>query len=121
MSGAVLALARSRHGHSKDDELDADTWARELASFPDRVRYEAANMAAHSWDVTLFRERVLVSCAWYPASYLFWYSKDGSKDAITPEELDQLYPRTDFDRPNARATHADGVWRLRTIHTEHLA
>lgn len=118
---SIIPLARSRHGAAKDDETDRETWEREMAAFPQRVRSEAANLAAHSWDVTIIGERVLISCAWYRPEHQGFYHRDGNLTPLTAEEMDRLYPRTDFDRPSKRACNEHGVWRSYTIQTETFA
>ncbi|WP_420140184.1 hypothetical protein [Sphingomonas sp.] len=94
----VVALARSRHGRAKDTEAEPETWSAELARFPEKVRHEAANLAAHSWDVTLVDNRLLISCSWYEPKHIFWHDLEGRKTPLTQEEFDALYPHVERNK-----------------------
>jgi hypothetical protein len=120
----IIPLARCQYGAAKDQETDAATWERELADFPERVRRHAANMAAHSHDITIVGDAVLISCSWYNSSRhnhgTGYFYKDTSWRAIHPDDYDKLYPRI---RPNQgeRGSAESGVYRTNTIKTEFLA
>lgn len=115
----IIPLARSRHGNAKNQERDAETWTRELAAFPDRVRYNAANLAAHSWDVTIVDDRVLISCCWYDPGQQGYHDLEGNQTDLTEEEMDILYPRAvEADQRWPRASIQSGVWRYHTIALE---
>lgn len=94
----IVKLARCRYGAAKDQETDAETWTRELARFPEAVRHRAANLAAHSHDITLVGDRLLISCAWYNSVKwpdTGWYSLDGTWTPITADEWDAIHPEVD--------------------------
>lgn len=117
----IIPLARCRYGSAKDQETDKETWTTVLNEFPQRVRSEAANLAAHSWDVTLAGERLLVSCSWYKAQNIFWYEKDGERTPVTEDELDQLYPVVpESEKYYDRATTQSDKARRCTIQTDWL-
>lgn len=114
----IIPLARCRYGRAKDQETDADTWTRELSAFPPAVRSNAANLAAHSHDITLVGDRLLVSCAWYNSvkyQDTGWFDRDGSWTPISETEWDALYPEVTHGGSNQ-----SGKNRSYTIETDFL-
>lgn len=72
--------------------LTASSWMRAMEPFPLNVRYHAANLAAHNWDVVIVGDRLLVACAWSGGD---WFSTTGERTAITEAEWDEFYPRVE--------------------------
>lgn len=70
------------------DPVTALEWATLLKDFPQRARWEAANLAAHNWDVTLIGDRLLFHCFW---SEGVWWTKDGVRTKMTKAEQSTLY------------------------------
>lgn len=115
----VIPLARSRHGEAKDKERDSETWSREISAFPSDVRHVAANLAAHSWDVTVVGDRLLISCAWYSPTSQGFHDRNGVFTPLTKGEMDQLYPPRE-NRYDGKSTRESGRWRTYTIETGHF-
>lgn len=114
----IIPLARCRYGSAKDQERDEATWIKEMAAFPLAVRSNAANLAAHSHDITLVGDRLLVSASWHNYTKFpgtGWFTKDGNWTAITDDEWDALYPEVEFG-----GTNQSGKNRSHTIQTDWL-
>lgn len=95
-------------------------WESIFSQYPDHLRYHAANLAAHNWDVVMINGRIAIASPWGGAH---WIDKDGSRVDLTSAEFDALYPiATD---PNAQHgeefTRSGGVLRHRKIHLFSLA
>jgi hypothetical protein len=114
---------RKEHGNLWYDRLTtSEAWQSAMSGFSDRVRYEAANLAAHNWDVTLIGERLLISCAWSGGR---WYAKDGTSEPMSDADKDQFYPRCEeqpedwtWNEWQNRTTNQDGVRRCNQFNLE---
>lgn len=100
----------NRYAVERRDRLNlvtADEWQKAMTGFADRARYDAANLAAHNWDVTLVGDRLLVTSAWSGGA---WWNKAGEPTAITDAEFDSFYPVSTDSYPRASRGH-DGKKR----------
>jgi hypothetical protein len=118
----IIALARCQYGAAKDQEVTAAEWDKILSEFPERVRRHAANMAAHSHDITLVDgRRLLISCAWYNTlGHTFgtgFFYKDGGWTTISTGQYDRLYP---LKQKQASSDGTRAPAREYTINTECL-
>lgn len=110
----ILYVAVPR-GEARVPVVTAQEWRSIFAEYPDNLRYHAANLAAHNWDVAMIDGRIVIASPWGGAH---WIDKDGSRTDLTGAEFDALYPiATD---PNAQHqgefTRSDGFLRHRKIH-----
>lgn len=77
-------------GRYDTTEVSREEWDAWMQKFPDKHRYTLANLAAHHWTVIAVGERLGVVSAFQDG---MWLSKDGTTEAVTPEEKDRLYPQ----------------------------
>lgn len=85
----IIPLSISRDRMDRHDDVCSTELFEQVASaYPDKVRYEIANMAAHNWDVIEIDERIFIG----GASRGVFYSRDGSAQKATKEQMDQFYP-----------------------------
>ncbi len=94
----VLSIGREREDRH-DDVCSTETFEATVAEFPDLVRYEAANMAAHNWDVLVIDEQLVIA----GASHITFYNKDGIKVDATKEQMNLFYPvvpKEDYKTPS---------------------
>lgn len=68
-----------------------ETWDDVMQHFPTDVRYKAANLAAHNYDVVLFEDSLFIGG--YGEGKLYEY--DGSCSDLSPEDSKFLYPNKD--------------------------
>lgn len=68
-----------------------ETWDDVMQHFPSDVRYKAANLAAHNYDVVLFEDTLFIGG--YGEGKLYEY--DGSSTDLSPEDSKFLYPNKD--------------------------
>lgn len=110
----ILYVAVPR-GQDRVPVVSREEWVRIFAEYPDPLRYHAANLAAHNWDVVMIEGRVLIASPWGGAH---WIDKDGSRTDLTGAEFDALYPPSNDpkDRYRNEFTHHDGVTRHRRVH-----
>ena len=86
--------------------IDSDHWKRVMVEYPQQVRYHAANLAAHNWDVIDAGDRLLVTSPWSVGD---WWYKDGSRVHLTDEEHDGFYPP--FLKPDYRTASPEEMRR----------
>lgn len=93
VASAANNIALYRHGDRQKapvrELLTASEWMKAMEPFPLSIRYHAANLAAHDWDVVLVGDRLLVACAW---SGGHWFTSSGEREAISDAEWDRFYP-----------------------------
>lgn len=83
------------------DPVTAKEWAELLSGFPTRARHQAANLAAHNWDVAIVGDRLLISNRWGGG---YWWDKGAEKSVrMTAEEDAALQPKKP-ERFNAPAS-----------------
>lgn len=68
-------------------EASRDRWNEVFRDIPEKLRWEAANLAAHNWDVIMFNGRILV-CG---ASQGNFYHTDGTLEVCSEDILSALY------------------------------
>lgn len=87
----------------RTDECSQEEWRELLKDYNARARGEAANMAAHNWDVLMYNGQLIVAGRKYPGGSSpaggWILSKDQEKSVYAtkaPQELiDQLYDDTE--------------------------
>lgn len=87
MKLVILNVHREREDRF-DDVCTTETFETTVAEYHDKVRYEAANMAAHNWDVIEIDDQIFIGG---PSRGLF-YTKDGKESKATEEQMNQFYP-----------------------------
>lgn len=83
------------------DPVTAKEWAELLQEFSSRARHNAANLAAHNWDVAIVGDRLLISSRWGGGR---WWSKGAEEGVrLTAEEDTALHPEKpkQFKEPKA--------------------
>ncbi len=83
------------------DPVTAKEWSELLSGFPVRARHQAANLAAHNWDVAIVGDRLLISNRWGGGR---WWDKDAAESVrITAQEDAALHPEKpkQFKEPKA--------------------
>jgi len=73
------------------DPVTASEWAELLKDFPQRARHQAADLAAHNWDVAIVGGRLLIHTRWGTGK---WWDKDAATPIrMTEDEYLTLYGR----------------------------
>lgn len=67
----------------------AEAWKTIVGQFPDRARYDAANLAAHNWDVAYVDGKLLIVCSWSGGHY---WTTEGERIRLTDDEAKSFYP-----------------------------
>lgn len=89
-----------------NDPVTASEWAELLKDFPRRVRHQAADLAAHNWDVAIVGDRLLIHNRWGGGK---WWDKDTEEPtAMTEEEFLKMYERKlrTFEEPSTSPDYA---------------
>lgn len=92
-------------------------WKRSGHPLGGNVRYDAANLAAHNWDVFKIGDQLLVSSAF---SGGHWWDKAGNKETLLDEDYAALYPVTDKRYGLGGTTGIDKKQRLVCVDHEAL-
>lgn len=66
-----------------------EEWERIFSEYPAGERHQAANLAAHNWDVAMIEGRIVIACSWANG---YWLDKDGARTPLTEAEMDQFFP-----------------------------
>jgi len=114
MSETKILYVAVPRGQDRVPVVSQKEWAQIFSEYPANLRYHAANLAAHNWDVAMINGRIVIASPWGGAH---WIDKDGSREDLTEAEFDALYPlATDPDAQNGgEYTRSGGVLRHRKI------
>lgn len=116
----VEVLCARLQGERQYAECTSERWNEAMSNYSDRFRHYAANMAAHSYDVLVVDERVmLVQPSQYNSEKLPEHADwlDSTRDDPQPvdrELLTQLYEPQGRGRPHKRLfdlPDTTGPWR----------
>lgn len=89
MTCTVLALGHHHKEIRAVNLCTQETWDKALAPFPDKIRWEAGNLAAHGWDVLMLDDILFIG----GSDSATYYAADGTKIPATIEQRDIFYPR----------------------------
>lgn len=114
MSETKILYVAVKRGEPRVPVVSSKEWARIFSEYPAPLRYHAANLAAHNWDVAMINGRIVIASPWGGAH---WIDKDGSREDLTEAEFDALYPlATDPNAQNGgEYTRSGGGLRQRRI------
>lgn len=91
-----ILYANVERGEKREPCVSREEWEAFFAPYPDSVRYTAANLAAHNWDVAVIDARLVVACA---GTFMgTWFDLDGTETRLTDDEFDLLYPVAPADK-----------------------
>ncbi len=97
-------------GQPRSPVVSREEWQAIFREYPDSLRYRAANLAAHNWDVALINGRMLVASSWGGG---YWFEKNGMEVRLTEQELDGFYPPAVDERwPEASHDYTSNKYRL---------
>lgn len=115
MSETKILYANVDRGQPRVPVVSRQEWAAIFSEYPDHLRYHAANLAAHNWDVVMIEGRILIASGWGGGH---WIDKDGSRTELTSDEIDSFYPRSSDpdDRYRADFAYDDSIKSPRKRH-----
>lgn len=114
----VLNLSRNSEDRF-DDVCTSEQFEQAISEFPE-ARVEAANLAAHNWNVVVIGDRLLISAG----SRGYWHTKDGKESKMTKADLDLYHPEIpadDYSTPSISDWIDNrAVKRMKQIQLAHL-
>lgn len=112
MGDTKVLYGAVERGEPRVPVVDRKEWEAIFAEYPAGIRYHAANLAAHNWDVVMVEGRIAVMCPWSGGD---WIGKDGERVKLTDEELDAFYPRSDDPENDQYRNAFTRVWEGKTM------
>lgn len=103
MSDTKVLYINVDRGQPRVPVVSAKEWREIFAEYPDQLRYHAANLAAHNWDVVMINGRIMIASGWGGGH---WIDKDGTRTDLTQAEMDSFYPRSSDPEDRYRAGFA---------------
>jgi len=84
----IMMNRNAASNEARTNLIERDEWEALVSSFSPRARGDAANMAAHNYDVAMVGDRILIST---PYGAAVWVDKDGNRTEVPKDDYDRLY------------------------------